>query len=185
MGSYTVPLMRLLLSVSQSVSSASQSCPTLCDPMDCSSPGLPALHYLPEFSETQVHCQRCHWTILSSAAPFSSYPKSFFPSIRVFSNELALCIRWPKYWSFDFSISPSNEYSGLIPWGWTGLISLLSKGLSRVFSKTTVRKHQFFDAAFFIGQLSHLYMTTGKTIDIGTFVGKMMSLLIQCLGLEP
>ena len=148
-----------------------KSCPTLCDPMDCSSPGLPALHYLPGFSETQVHCQWCHWTILSSAVPFSSYPKSFFPSIRVFSNELALCIRWPKYWSFNFHISPSNEYSGLIPWGW-------SKGLSRVFSKTTVRKHQFFDTAFFIVQLSHLYMTTGKTIDLtaGTFVSKSMSL---------
>ena len=103
-----------------------KSCPTLCDPMDCSSLGLPTLHYLPEFSETQVHCQWCHWTISSSAAPFSSYPKS----LRVFSNELALCIRWRKYWSFNFSISPSNEYSGLIPWGWTSLISLLSKRLS-------------------------------------------------------
>ena len=61
------------------------------------------------------------------------------------------------------------------------MISLLSKGLSRVFSKTTVRKHQFFDAAFFIGQLSHLYMTTGKTIDIGTFVGKMMSLVFNTM----
>ena len=68
---------------------------------------------------------------------------SIFPSIRVFSNKSALCIRWPKYWSFSFSISPSNEYSGLIPLGLIGLISLLSKGLSRVFSKTTVQKHQF------------------------------------------
>ena len=71
---------------------------------------------------------------------------SIFPSIRVFSNELALCIKWPKYWSFSFSISPSNEYSGLIPLGWTGWISLQSKGLLRVFSNTTVQKHQFFDA---------------------------------------
>ena len=66
---------------------------------------------------------------------------SIFPSIRVFSNESALHIRWPKYWSFSFSISPSNEYSGL-----NGLISLQSEGLSRVFSDTTVQKHQFFDA---------------------------------------
>ena len=69
---------------------------------------------------------------------------SIFPIIRVFSNESALCIRWPKYWSFIFSISPCNEYSGLFPLGWTGWISLQSKGLSRVFSNTTVQKHQFF-----------------------------------------
>ena len=69
---------------------------------------------------------------------------SVFPSIRVFSNESALCIRWPKYWSFSFSISPSNEYSGLISFRMDWLISLLSKGLSRVFSNTTVQKHQFF-----------------------------------------
>ena len=68
---------------------------------------------------------------------------SIFPSIRVFSNKSALCIRWPKYWSFSFSISPFNEYSGLIPLGWTGWISLQSKGLSRVFSNTTAQKHQF------------------------------------------
>ena len=68
---------------------------------------------------------------------------SIFPSIRVFSNRSALCIRWPKDWSFSFSISPSNEYSGLIPLGLTGFISFVSKGLSRVFSSTTVQKHQF------------------------------------------
>ena len=69
---------------------------------------------------------------------------SNFPSIRVFSNELSLCIRWTKYWSFSFGISPSNEYSGLISLGLTGLISLQSKGCSRVFSNTTVQKHKFF-----------------------------------------
>ena len=73
-------------------------------------------------------------------------PPSVFPSIRVFSNESVLVIRWPKYWSFSFSISPSNEYSGLISLGGTGRISLQSKGLSRVFSNTTVQKHQFFGA---------------------------------------
>ena len=71
-------------------------------------------------------------------------PPSIFPRIRVFSNESVLCIRWPTCWSFSFSISPSNEYSGLISLGWTGWISLQSKGLSRVFSNTTVQKHQFF-----------------------------------------
>ena len=68
---------------------------------------------------------------------------SIFPSIKVFSNESALRSKWPKYWSFSFNISPSNEYSGLIPLGWTGCISLQSKGLSRAFSNTTVQKHQF------------------------------------------
>ena len=69
---------------------------------------------------------------------------SIFPSIRVFSNESVLRIRWPKYWSFSFSISPSNEHQDWFPLGWTGGISLQSKGLSRVFSNTTVQKHQFF-----------------------------------------
>ena len=95
----------------------------------------------------------CHLTISSSVIPFSSrllccpllLSPSIFPSIRVFSNESALCIRWPKYWSFSFNMSPSNEHSGLIYW-WTGWISLQFKGLSRVFSNTTVQKHQFFGA---------------------------------------
>ena len=73
-------------------------------------------------------------------------PSSIFLSIRVFSNESVLCIRWPKYWSFSFNISPSNEYSDWFSLGWTGWISLQSKGLSRVFSNTTVQKHQFFQA---------------------------------------
>ena len=72
---------------------------------------------------------------------------SIFPSIRVFSNELALHMRWPKYWSSSFNISPSNEHPGLL--AWTGWISLQSKGLTRVFSNTTVQKHQFFGAQLF------------------------------------
>ena len=86
---------------------------------------------------------------------------SIFPSIRVFSNELALCIRWPKYWSFTFSISPSNEYSGLILLGLTGLISLQSKGLSRVFSNITVLKHHFFGAQPSLYSNSHI-LTLGS-----------------------
>ena len=104
---------------------------------------------------------------------------SIIPSIRLFSNESVICIMWPKYWSFSFSISPSNEYSGLISLGWTGWISLQSKGLSRVFSNTTVQKHQFFSFhvhQFFIVQLSHLYMTTGKTTAL------TICFLICCLG---
>ena len=93
-------------------SSVAQSCLTLCNPMDCSTPGLPVYHQLLELAQTQVHQVSvtpsnhlilCHLLLLLP---------SIFPSIRVFSNESALCIRWPKYWSFSFSISPSNEYSG-------------------------------------------------------------------------
>ena len=83
-------------------------------------------------------------------------PPSIFPSIRVFSSEKALHIRCSKYWSFSFSISPSNECSGLIPLGWTGCISLQSKGLSRVFS-ATVRKHQFFSAQSSLCSSSHIH----------------------------
>ena len=106
------------------------------------------------------------------------------PSIRVFSNESAHHKRRPKYWSSSFSISPSNEHPGLISLGWTGWISLQSKGLSRVFSNTTVQKHQFlWCSAFFTVQLSRPYMTTGKTIALTrqTFVGKVMSLLFNML----
>ena len=111
-------------------------------------------------------------------------PLSIFPSIRVFSNELVLRIRWPKDWSFSFSISPSNEYSRLISAGLTGLVFLQSKGLSRVFSSTTVQKHQFSGTQLsFVVQLSQPYVTTGKTIALTrwTFVGKVMSLLFNML----
>ena len=96
---------------------------------------------------------------------------SIFPSIRGFSSQSVLHIRWPKYWSFSFSISPQDWF----PLGWTGWISLLSKGLSRVFSNTTVQNQQIWGClAFFIVQLSHLYMTTGKTIALTrqTFVDR-------------
>ena len=82
---------------------------------------------------------------------------SIFPSIRVFSNESALHIRWPKYWSFSFNISPSNEHSGLISFRMDWLISLQSKGLSRVFSNTTVQKHQFFGAQPSLQSNSHIH----------------------------
>ena len=109
-----------------------QSCPTLCKPMNCSTPGLPVHYKLPESTQTHVHqvsdaIQPSH--PLLSLSP----PPSIFPSIRVFSNESALHIRWPKYWSFSFNISPSNEHQDWSPLGWTGWISLQSKELSRVF----------------------------------------------------
>ena len=107
---------------------------------------------------------------------------SIFPSIRVFSNESALLIRWTKYWSFSFNISPFNEHPGLISVKWTGWISLLSKGLSRVFSNSS-KASILQRSTFFTVQLSHPYMTTGKTIALTrrTFVGKVMSLLFNML----
>ena len=105
-------------------------------------------------------------------------PPSTFPSIRVFSNESALLIRWPKYWSFSFNISPTNGYSGLITFKMDWLDLLAVQGT------LTVQKHQFFDPlAFFMVELFHLYMTTGKTIASTrqTFVGKAMSLIFNML----
>ena len=88
-----------------------QPCLILCNPMDCSMPGFPVLHHLLEIAQTHVHCVG---DTIQPSHPLSSPSLSIFPSIRVFSNELALPIRWPKYWSFSFIISPSNGYSGLI-----------------------------------------------------------------------
>ena len=110
-------------------------------------------------------------------------PPLIFPSIRDFSKESVLPIRWSKHWSFNFSISASNDYSALISLGLTGWISLQSRGFSRVFN-TTVQKHQFFSTQlFFIVQLSQPYMSTGKTIALTrqTFVGKVMCLLFNML----
>ena len=109
---------------------------------------------------------------------------SIFPSIRVFSNESVLCISWPKYWSFSFSISPSNEYSGLIFFrmDWLDLLAvqgILKSLLQHHNSKASVLQH----SAFFMVQLSHLYMTTGKTIALTrqTFVRKTVSLFFNML----
>ena len=111
-------------------------------------------------------------------------PPSIFPSIRIFSNELVLRIRWPKYWSFSFSISPSNEYSGLISFrmDWLDLLAVqgtLKRLLQHHSSKASVVQR----SAFFIVQLLHPYLTTGKTIALTrkTFVGKVMSLLFNML----
>ena len=125
--------------------------------MDCSTPGFPVHHHLLELiqitSTVSVmpfnHLILCHPLLL---------PPSIFPSIRVFSNESVLPIRWPKYWSFSFSISPSNEYSGLISLEWSGWISLQSKGLSRVFSNTTVQKHQFLGTQFSLESNSYIHI---------------------------
>ena len=109
---------------------------------------------------------------------------SIFPSIRVFSNESVLRIRWPEYWSFSFRISPSSEYSGLISFrmDWLDLLAVqgtLKSFLQHHSSKATILRY----SAFFIVQLSHPYVTTGKTIALTrwTFVGKVMSLLLNML----
>ena len=108
-------------------SSVAQSCPTLCDPMDCSTPGLPVHHQLPEFTQTQSIESVMPSNHLILCCPLLLL-LSIFPSIRVFSNESVLRIRRPKDWSFSFSISPSNEYSGLISFrmDWLDLLASLT-----------------------------------------------------------
>ena len=122
--------------------SATQSYLTLCDLMDCSTPGFTVLHQLPELTQTHVY-----WVgdAIQPSHPLCLLP-SICPSIRVFSNELVL-IRWPKYWSFSFSISLSNEYSGLIYFrmGWLDILAV-QETLKTLFQPTTVQKHQFFSA---------------------------------------
>ena len=144
-------------------------------------PGLPVHHQLPELPQTQVH--RVDDAIQPSH-PLSSLLllPSIFPSIRVFSNESALCIRWPKYWSFSFNLSPSNEHPGLISFrmDWLDLLAVqgtLKRLLQHHSSKASILRC----SAFFTVQLSHPCRTTGKTIALTTwtFVGKVMPLLFN------
>ena len=154
------------VSASVQFSSVTQLCPTLCNTMNHSTPGLPVHHQLPEFTQTHVHrvsdaFQPSH--LLSSPSP----PAFIFPSIRVFANESALRIRWPKYWSFSFSISPSKEHPGLVSFrmDWLDLLAVqgtLKSLLQHHSSKPSILWH----SAFFTVQLSHPYMTTGKTIAL-------------------
>ena len=123
--------------------SITKSCLTLCNPMNWSMPGFPALQYLPELAQTHVH-----WvsdTILPShpLSPLLCLPSESFPASGSFLLSQLFAIKWPKYWSFSFSTSPSNECSELISFR---IDSLLSNALSRIFSNTTVQKHQFFGA---------------------------------------
>ena len=142
-------------------SSVTQSYLTLCGPTDCSMPGFPVHHQLLELAQTHVHRDRAV-TISSLCHPFLLLP-SIFPSIRGFSNESVLHIRWPKYWSFSVSISPSNEYSGLISFriDWSDLLAVqetLRSLLQHHNSEASILQR----SAFFMVQLSHLCMTTGK-----------------------
>ena len=150
-------------------SSVAQSCPILCNPMNHSTPGLPVHHQLPEFTQTHVHwvgdaIQPSH--PLSSPSLLPPMP----PSIRVFSNESTVCMRWPKYWSFSFSISPSKEHPTLISFriDWLDLLSVqgtLKSLLQHHSSKASILQCSAFFTVLI--QLSHPYMTTGKnhTLD--------------------
>ena len=146
------------------LSLVAQSCPTLCDPMNRRTPGLPVHHQLPEFTQTHVH--RVGDVIQPSHPLLSpSFPAPIPASIRVFSNESTLPMRWPKYCSFSFSIIPSKEHSGLISFrmDWLDLLAVqgtLKSLLQHHSSKTSILWH----LAFFTVQLSHPYVTTGKTI---------------------
>ena len=163
-------------------SSVAQSCLILCDPMNCSMPGLPVHHQSwspPKPMSTESVMPSNH---LILCRPLLLLP-SIFPSIRVFSNESVLHIRWPKYWSFSF-ISPSKEHPGLISFrmDWLDLFAVhgtLKSLLQHHSSKASI----LWCSAFFIVQLSHLYMITGKTIALTrwTFAGKVISLLFNVL----
>ena len=151
--------------------------------MHCSTPGLPVHHQLPELAQTHVH-QAGDAIQPSHPLSFSSPPAPNPSQHEVFSNESALGMRWPKYWSFSFNISPSNEYSGLISFrmDWVDLLAVqgtLKSLLQRHSSKASILQC----SAFFKVQLSHPYMTSGKTIALTrrTFVGKVMSLLFNML----
>ena len=142
-GHYKV-LNRFPCAISAQFNSVAQSSLTLCNPMDCSTPGFPVLYQLPELAQTHVHWSVMPLNHLILCRPLL-LPPSIYPNIRVFSNESVLHIRWPKSWSFNSTLVLPMNIQDLFPLGWTGWISLLSKGLSRIFS-STVQKHQFFSA---------------------------------------
>ena len=154
------------------------SCPTLCDPMDYRAPGFSVLHYLSQFAHLMALSRWCHPTISSSVAPLSSCPQSFpasgsFPMTQFFASG-------GQSIGASASVLPMNVQDWF-PLGLTGLISSLSKGLPRVFSSTVQKASILWCSAIFMVQLSHPYMTTGKTIALTrrTFVGKVMSLLLN------
>ena len=156
---------------------------TLCDPMHCNTSGFPVHHQLPELAQTQVH------RVSDANQPSHPLSSPSFPTFNLsqqqgFSNETVLRIRWSNYWSFSFSISPSNEHSGLISFriDWLDLLAVqgtLKSLLQHHTSKASILQC----LAFFIIQLSHPYTNIGKTIDLTrrTFVGKVMSLLFNML----
>ena len=171
-----------------SVSSVAQPCPTLCGPMNRSTPGLPVHHQPREL----LKLMSIEWVRPSShltlCRPLLILP-SIFPSIRVFSKQSVLPLRCPKYWSFSFSISPSSEHPGLISFrvDWLDLL-VVHRTLKSLLQYHSLKALIRWLSAFFRVYLSHWYMTAGKTIPLTrwTFVGKVMCLcfLIYCLGLS-
>ena len=152
--------------------------------MNSSTPGLSVHHQLPEFTQTHVPwSQWLHPAISSSVIPFSSCPQ-FFPASGSFQMSQALYIRWPKFWSFSFSISPSHEHPGLISFRMDWLDPLAVQGtLKSLLQYHSSKASLLRCSAFFIVQLSHPHMTTGKTIALTrqTFIDKLMSLLFNIL----
>ena len=164
-------------------SSVPQLCPTLCDPIDRNTPGFPVHHQLRsllKFMSIEPVMPSNHLILWHPLL----LPPSIFPSIRIFSSESVLRIRWPKYWSFSINISPSNEYSGLISFriDWFDLLAVQGT-LKSLLQHHSSKASFLLCSAFFIVQLSHPYMTTGKAIALTrwTFVGKVMSLLFDTL----
>ena len=153
-------------------SSVAQSCPTLCDPMNRSTPGLPVNHQHLEFTQTHDHRVRDAISHLILCCPLLLLPPTP-PSIRVFSNESTLLMRWPKYCSFSFSIIPSKEIPGLISFRMDRLDLLAVQGTLKSLQHHSSKASILQCSAFFTVQLSHPYMTTGKTIALTrrTFVG--------------
>ena len=141
--------------------SVTTSCPTLCNPMDCSTSGSSVLHHILEFVQILVYWVSDTNQPSHPLSPHLLLLPSIFPSIRVFSNESALCIRWPKYW--NFSMSPSNENSGLIFFKIDWLDLLAVKRLPRGFSSTTDWKHQIFSTQPSLWSSSHIHMYSEST----------------------
>ena len=154
-------------------SSVTQSCPTLCNPMNCSMPSLPVHHQLPEFTQTHVH------RVGDAIEPSHPLSSPFPPNIRVFSSESTLCMRWPKYWSFSFSIRPSKEHPGLISFRMDCLDlpavqGILKSLLQHHNSKASILRY----SAFFTVQLSHPYYSAIKR-------NVFESVLMRWMNLEP
>ena len=157
-------------------------CPSLCNPVNWSTLGFHVLHCLLEFAQTHVH-----W-VSDAIQAFNCCPllllPAIFPKIKVFSSESVLCIRWSKYWSFSFRISPSNEYLGLISFKIVWFDLLVLQGAPKSLLQHQSSKASILQcSSFFMVQFSHPYMTTGKTIPLTrwTFVSKVMSLLFNML----
>ena len=157
--------------------------------MDCNTSGLPVHHQLSQFTQW-TQWLNGHESVMPSSHLILGRPLLLLPpippSIRVFSNESTLCMRWPKDWSFSFSISPSNEYSGLISFRMDWLDLLVVPGTLKSLLQHHSSKASILQcSAFFTVQLSHPYMTTGKTYTLTrwTFVGKVMSLLFNMLSM--